>query len=84
MRTRRRVTVTVPADALAAAEADVATGSAPSVSAWVAEAMERKAASESLRDVVRSIAVDSGGPLTDEELAWARARLDRSSSMPER
>lgn len=81
MRTRRRVTVTVPSHALASAEADVASGRAPSVSAWVADAMEAKAAAESLGDVVRAIAIDAGSPLTDEELSWARRTLDPSSSM---
>jgi hypothetical protein len=84
MRTRQRVTVTVPHDALAVAEADVAAGRSPSVSAWVAEAMEAKARAEALRDVVNDLAIEAGGPLTEEELAWARQRLGRSSSTPAR
>jgi len=82
MRTRRRVTVTVPAEALALAEADVAAGRATSLSAWVADAMEAKAKAESLGDVVRSIAAEAGSPLTETELAWARKRLDPSSLTP--
>lgn len=80
MRTRRRVTVTVPLDALAVAEADVAAGHATSVSSWVSDAMQSKARAEALGAVVRQIAVESGSPLTDEEMRWAQERLDRSSS----
>jgi hypothetical protein len=46
--------------------------------------MEAKAVAESLGDVVRSIAADAGSPLTEEELSWARRRLDRSFSTPAR
>ncbi len=82
MRTRRRVTVTVPSEALALAEADVAAGRTTSVSAWVAAAMEAKATAESLGDVVRAIAAEAGSPLTEKELSWARKRLDPSSLTP--
>lgn len=77
MRTRERVTVTVPSEVLAVAESDVASGRATSVSAWVADAMATKARAESLADVLADIAEASGGPLREDELAWARERLAR-------
>ncbi|CAN5791538.1 hypothetical protein BH23ACT2_BH23ACT2_06650 [soil metagenome] len=69
--------MTVPSEVLAAAEADVATGRATSVSAWVADAMATKAGAESLAEVLADIAEASGGPLSKDELAWARERLAR-------
>lgn len=82
MRTRERITVTVPKDLLAIAERDVAQGRATSVSAWVADAMASKASAESLAEIVADLAEASGGPLTEEEVMWARRRLDPSSSTP--
>jgi hypothetical protein len=71
---RTRVTVTVDQEAVAAAEAAVAAGRAPSVSAWVAEAMLTQARREQLRDVLAEIRAELG-PATEEETAWARSVL---------
>lgn len=71
---RTRVTVTVDADVVAAAEAAVAAGRAPSVSAWVAEAMAERSRREQLNDVLAEIRAELG-PATDEETAWARSVL---------
>ncbi len=71
---RQRVTVTVPPEALEAAERDVADGKAASVSAWVSEAMEAKAHRESLRELLAEIRAEIG-PATREETEWARAVL---------
>ena len=71
---RQRVTVTVPPEALEAAERDVADGKAASVSAWVSEAMEAKARRESLKDLLAEIRAEIG-PATREETEWARAVL---------
>lgn len=71
---RTRVTVTVDAEVVAAAEAAVAAGRAPSVSAWVAEAMAERSRREQLRDVLAEIRGELG-PATDEETAWARSVL---------
>ncbi len=71
---RRRVTVTVDDAAVRAAEAAVATGRAPSVSAWVAAAMTERARRETLADVLSEIRAQLG-PATDEETAWARSVL---------
>lgn len=71
---RARVTVTVDAGAVRAAEAAVAAGRAPSVSAWVASAMADRAQRESLATVLAEIRAELG-PATDEETAWARSVL---------
>lgn len=73
---RTRVTVTVQQETVAAAEAAVADGRAPSVSAWVAEAMAERARRESLAEVLAEIRAELG-PATAEETAWARSVLGR-------
>ena len=75
MRTRTRVTVTVPDEILEVARRDVESGSATSLSAWVTEAAEAKARRESLGQVLDSLLAASGGPLTEEEVSWAQSQL---------
>lgn len=71
---RKRLTVTVEEAAVRAAEAEVAAGRAPSVSAWVASAMTERAHRESLSNLLAEIRAELG-PATDEETAWARSVL---------
>jgi cell pole-organizing protein PopZ len=71
---RTRLTITVDEATAQAAEAAVAAGRAPSVSAWVAAAMTERAQRESLADVLAEIRAELG-PATDEETAWARSVL---------
>jgi cell pole-organizing protein PopZ len=71
---RTRVTVTVDETTAKAAQAAVAAGRAPSVSAWVASAMTERAHQESLADVLAEIRAELG-PASDEETAWARSVL---------
>lgn len=73
---RTRVTVSIDTDTVAAAEAAVAAGEAPSLSAWVSAAMTQRARREQLRDVLAELRAELG-PATDEETAWARSVLDR-------
>ncbi|MGH8908898.1 MAG: toxin-antitoxin system antitoxin subunit [Egibacteraceae bacterium] len=68
------MTITVDQDVVAAAEVAVAAGRAPSVSAWVAEAMSDRARRESLRAALAEIRAELG-PATEEETAWARSVL---------
>jgi hypothetical protein len=75
MQTRERVTVTVPVEVLAAARRDVEAGVATSVSAWITDAAEAKARQETLDEVLADLLEASGGPLSDEERAWARNQL---------
>ncbi len=67
--------MTVPDSVLAVARHDVERGAAASLSAWVTEAAEAKARRESLADVLAELLEESGGPLSTEESAWARAQL---------
>jgi len=71
---RTRLTVTVDVETAKAAEAAVAAGQAPSVSAWVAAAMTEHAKRERLADVLAEIRTELG-PATNEETAWARSVL---------
>jgi hypothetical protein len=78
MRTKARITVTVPKELLQLVEADVAAGKATSVSAWVSEAMEAKAGPRPLAEILDEMDDHFGGPITEEERAWARKRLGLS------
>jgi hypothetical protein len=78
MRTKARITVTVPKELLAVVEADVAAGRAPSVSAWVSEAMQQKAGARTVAEILDEMDDHFGGPVTPEERAWARKRLGLS------
>lgn len=66
--------MTVDEAAVHAAEAAVAAGRAPSVSAWVAAAMTDRAHRDNLAEVLAEIRAELG-PATDEETAWARSVL---------
>jgi post-segregation antitoxin (ccd killing protein) len=84
MRTTERVTVTVPKDLLARARDEVAAGRAPSLSAWITDAMAANVAGRDLGELVDEWLEASGGPLTQEERQWADRILARSSSTQER
>ncbi len=71
---RTRVTVTVEEETIRAVEAAVGAGRAPSVSAWVAAAINERVQRENLADVLGEIRAELG-PATDEETAWARSVL---------
>ncbi|WP_426571889.1 hypothetical protein [Aquihabitans sp. McL0605] len=76
MRTKARITVTVPKELLDVVEAEVAAGRVASVSAWVSEAMQAKAEPRTVAQIIDDLADSWGdGPLTEEERAWARQRL---------
>ncbi|MGH8906871.1 MAG: hypothetical protein ACRD0K_10230 [Egibacteraceae bacterium] len=72
--TKARVTITVSPEALAAAEAQVARQRAPSVSAWVDQAMREKARRDDLVALLAGMRAENG-PATAEEDAWARSVL---------
>jgi Arc/MetJ-type ribon-helix-helix transcriptional regulator len=66
-----RVTITLPADDAARLRAVVAAGLAPSVSAYVADAVHGRLA----RDTALAALRDLWGDLDPAALAWARERL---------
>lgn len=68
------MTVTVRQEVLESAEADVAAGRAPSLSAWVDQAMEEKARHDELVTLLEEMRAESG-PATEEEDRWARNLL---------
>jgi hypothetical protein len=72
--TRSRVTVTIRPQVLAAAEEEVASGRAASLSAWVDQAMEEKARREDLAGLLAEMQAENG-PASEQEDAWARRAL---------
>jgi antitoxin ParD1/3/4 len=70
-----RITVSLPADLVADVRQLVAAGQAPSVSAYVAEALRQKVTREDVLAMLDDILADSGGPLGPEELAEIDAEL---------
>jgi hypothetical protein len=71
---RSRVTVTVRPQVLAAAEQEVASGRAASLSAWVDQAMEEKVRREELAGLLAEMQAENG-PASEQEDAWARQAL---------
>lgn len=69
-----RITVSLPADLVEAANEAVRAGRAASVSAYVAEAMAEKAGRENLEGFLADWREQVGSP-TREETAWARQAL---------
>lgn len=74
--TTEKVAVSLPSELLSAAREAVKAGRAPSVSAYVAEAMAEKQGRERLDAVLAAMAAEDGEP-TDEDRAWVRQVLDR-------
>lgn len=83
MRTTKRITITVPTDLVAKVKEEVEAGFAPSVSAWITDAMWAKAPGRDFDEVLDEWLEESGGPMTEEEEAWADEILFGSSSTPE-
>lgn len=73
--TVERVTVSLESE-LAEAVREAADADAQNVSAWIADAARRRLVTRGLRDVVAEWESEHGS-FTDEELAVARARLER-------
>jgi hypothetical protein len=69
--------VTVSLDPVVAERArrDVAQGKAKSVSAWLNDAGRARVESDDLAGVLAELFDETGGPLTEQELARARQRL---------
>jgi hypothetical protein len=69
--------VTVSLDPVVAERArqDVAEGRAKSLSAWLNDAGRARVEGEDLALVLAELFDDTGGPLTEQELAQARQRL---------
>jgi Arc/MetJ-type ribon-helix-helix transcriptional regulator len=72
-----RITVSLPDDLVALAQAAVRDGRATSVSAYVASALREKVARESVADVLADWRSEAG-PLTGDEEAWVQKSLAAS------
>lgn len=70
-----KVTVSLDPAVAERARLDVAEGRAKSVSAWLNDAGRARVESEDLAAVLADLFDDTGGPLTERELAEARRRL---------
>ncbi|MHB1446746.1 MAG: hypothetical protein ACYCZV_13975 [Acidimicrobiales bacterium] len=70
-----KVTVSLEPAVAERARLDVAEGRAKSLSAWLNEAGRARVEGEDLAAVLAQLFDETGGPLTDEELAQARQRL---------
>ncbi len=62
------------------ARADIATGRAKSLSAWLNDAGRAQLEREELGDVLAPIFDATGGPLSEQELAVAKRRLAEAES----
>lgn len=70
-----KVTVSLDPAIAERARRDVAAGKAKSVSAWLNDAARERVESEDVAAVLAELFDDTGGPVTDRELAEARKRL---------
>jgi hypothetical protein len=70
-----KVTVSLDPAVAERARQDVAEGKAKSVSAWLNDAGRARVDGEDLAVVLAELFDDTGGPLTEQELAQARQRL---------
>lgn len=70
-----KVTVSLDPAVVERARRDVAEGRAKSLSAWLNGAGRALAEGDDLADVLAELFDETGGPLTEEEIARARQRL---------
>jgi hypothetical protein len=68
-----RLAITLPRETARRVRAEVRDAAAPSVSAYIARAVEEKLERESLQEILDEIF--RGNPLTDDERAWADRAL---------
>jgi Arc/MetJ-type ribon-helix-helix transcriptional regulator len=73
-----KVSVSLDPEVAKRARQDVAEGKARSVSAWLNEAARARLQSDDLASVLAELLQETGGPLTEQELAAARARLAKA------
>ena len=72
--TARKIAITLPPDQVRAAKRAVATGRAPSVSAYISAALARQVRADELAELVARMRAEDGAP-TEEDYAWADAAL---------
>jgi Arc/MetJ-type ribon-helix-helix transcriptional regulator len=72
--TRKKIAITLPEEQVTAARRAVAEGRSPSVSAYISQALARRAADEDLAEMVAEIYAETGDPSAADR-AWARQAL---------
>ena len=75
--TMSKIAVSLPSELVAQAQRAVAEGRAPSVSAYVARALEEQAKLDELAALLRDMLAETGGPLTAAERRAADRALGR-------
>ncbi len=75
--TTTKIAVSLPAELVDQAHRAVAEGRAPSVSAYVAKALEEKAKLDDLASLLDEMLAETGGPLTARERKAADRALGR-------
>ena len=73
--TKAKIAVTLPPALVTRAQDAVREGRAPSISAYVASALEEKAKLDELEKMLEEMLAETGGPLTAREEAAADAAL---------
>jgi uncharacterized protein (TIGR02118 family) len=72
--THKKIAITLPEEQVAAARQAVALGLAPSVSAYISQALRRRDADDELQEMLAEVYAQTGPP-TDADRAWARHAL---------
>ncbi len=75
--TTSKIAVSLPTEAVERARRAVASGRAPSVSAYVARALEHQADTDDLEALLQEMLAETGGPLTPDERQAADRALGR-------
>jgi Arc/MetJ-type ribon-helix-helix transcriptional regulator len=73
--TTEKIAVSLPRELVRRARGAVQRGRAPSLSAYMAGAIEQRARLDELQDLLDEMLIESGGPLTAAERRAARAAL---------
>lgn len=73
--TKAKIAITLPPALVTRAQDAVREGRAPSISAYVASALEEKAKLDDLKAMLDEMLAETGGPLTARERAAADAAL---------
>jgi Arc/MetJ-type ribon-helix-helix transcriptional regulator len=75
--TVEKVAVSLPPELLRRARLEVAAGRAPSLSAFVADALAAQLRTDSLDRLLADLDAEHG-PVSKETIAWAEAEFDRA------
>lgn len=80
----RKIAISLPVRACEHVQRAVRAGQAPSVSAYVAAAIDEKAKKDTLASLLDEMLRETGGPMTAAERRWADRTLGLTKSKPKR